>query len=206
MNMYDGFPRCVRGDRVDKCIHMVYINIVNIMEVNMKGRDVILGLLMQKSMSGYDIKQIFESVFSYFFDASYGTIYPTLNHMEKDGYIEKDTVLQEGKPNKNVYSITEKGKELFFDYLDSPIEPDVCRSDFLMRMYFGNYSNEDKITDWIKGAMDQSKRTIEQLEANYENWAPCMNSSQKICFEIGISSLKAKFEILHKHYQALKRN
>jgi DNA-binding PadR family transcriptional regulator len=171
----------------------------------MRGRDVILGLLMKRSMSGYDIKQVFESIFSYFFDASYGTIYPTLNQMEKEGYIEKETVLQEGKPNKNVYSIMEKGKELFFGYLDSPIEPDVYRSDFLMRMYFGQYANEGKIPQWIETAMEQTKRTIEQLEADYENWSPCMSISQKICFEVGINSFKAQLKTLQQHYKGLNQ-
>jgi DNA-binding PadR family transcriptional regulator len=171
----------------------------------MKGRDVILGLLMKQPMSGYDIKQVFESIFSYFFDASYGTIYPTLNQMEKEGYIEKETVLQEGKPNKNVYSIKEKGKALFYGYMDSPIEQDVYRSDFLMRMYFGHYVDEGKIDQWIETAMERTKRTIVQLETEYENWRPSMSSSQKICIEMGINTYKAQLDILQQQHYKTKQ-
>jgi DNA-binding PadR family transcriptional regulator len=170
----------------------------------MKGRDVILGLLMKQPLSGYDIKQVFKSIFSYFFDASYGTIYPTLNQMEKEGYIEKETVLQEGKPNKNVYSITEKGKELFYGYLESSIEQDVYRSDFLMRMYFGYYVDEGKIVQWIETAMERTTQTIKQLETGYENWKPHMSSSQKICIEMGINSYKAQLDTLEQHYKTIK--
>lgn len=170
----------------------------------MKGKDVILGLLMKQSMSGYDIKQVFESVFSYFFDASYGTIYPTLNQMGKEGLIVKETILQAGKPNKNIYSITEKGKEWFYGYLDRSIEQDVYRSDFLMRMYFGYYADEGKITEWIETAMERTKRTIDQLETDYKSWQSNMSSSQKICIEIGINTYKAQLETLQQHYKTIK--
>ena len=32
----------------------------------LKGRDVVLGLLMEKELSGYDIKIVFEDVFTHF--------------------------------------------------------------------------------------------------------------------------------------------
>ena len=51
--------------------------------LNLKGRDVVLGLLMQKELSGYDIKIVFEDVFTHFFDGSFGMIYPTLRQLEK---------------------------------------------------------------------------------------------------------------------------
>lgn len=165
----------------------------------MKGRDVILGLLMEKSMSGYEIKQHFESIFSYFFDASYGTIYPTLNKMEQKGLITKENVIQEGKPNKNIYSITENGKELFTDYMNDPIENDIYRSDFLMRLYFGHYVDNERLGQWLKGAIEDTKNMILQLEKNYENWKPFMTSSQEICIQIGIHTNKAKLDTLQHH-------
>ena len=51
----------------------------------LKGRDVVLGLLMGKELSGYDIKIVFEDVFTHFFDGSFGMIYPTLRQLEKEG-------------------------------------------------------------------------------------------------------------------------
>ena len=77
----------------------------------MNSQDVILGIIMYHSLSGYDIKHKLETIFSYFYNASYGTIYPTLSKMEKEGMITKESVIQEGRPNKNVYSITEEGQQ-----------------------------------------------------------------------------------------------
>src|SRR4051794_2576933 len=128
----------------------------------MKAQDVILGMLMKGPLSGYDIKKQFESVFSYFFDASYGAIYPTLNKMEKQGYIDKHVQIQEGKPNKNLYAINEQGKEQFSQYLNSIIETDVIRSDFCMRMYFGEYASNDEILVWLEEARDKTEAVIKQ--------------------------------------------
>ncbi len=54
-----------------------------------EGRDVVLGLLMEKELSGYDIKIVFEDVFTHFFDGSFGMIYPTLRQLENEGKIKR---------------------------------------------------------------------------------------------------------------------
>ena len=85
----------------------------------MTGKDIILGLLIEKSRSGYEINEVFETVFRYFYKTSYGMIYPTLRRLEKERLVEKNVVIQEGKPNKNIYNITKKGIEEFHCYLKS---------------------------------------------------------------------------------------
>ena len=165
----------------------------------MRGRDVILRLLMKEAMSGYEIKQHFASIFSYFFDASYGTIYPTLNRMEANGLIIKETVIQEGKPNKHVYTITVSGKKSFYEYMNEPIEDDTYRSDFLMRLYFAQYMDNKRTGQWLYEEIEKTKQTIHQLEADYENWKPIMTPTQEICIQIGIQTNQAKWETLQSH-------
>jgi DNA-binding PadR family transcriptional regulator len=170
----------------------------------MKARDVILGTLMKGPMSGYDIKQRFESIFAYFFDASYGAIYPTLHQMEKDGLITKEVVVQEGRPNKNVFSITERGKEMFQNYLASELEPDVYRSDFMMRLFFGVYVDERKIQQWLEEKISQTQKSIERLEQDYRNWKPKMTTTQEVCIQIGISHQKAQLEVLERAIRQIR--
>ena len=43
---------------------------------------------------------------------------------------KKEVVMQEGKPNKKMYFITDEGREEFYQYMQTPIEKDVLRSDF----------------------------------------------------------------------------
>ncbi|WP_088185748.1 PadR family transcriptional regulator [Desulfosporosinus sp. FKA] len=48
---------------------------------------ILLGFLMQNSMTGYDIKQHMSMSTSYFIDASFGSIYPALKRLEQKGFI-----------------------------------------------------------------------------------------------------------------------
>ena len=95
----------------------------------LKGRDVVLGLLMGKELSGYDIKIVFEDVFTHFFDGSFGMIYPTLRQLEKEGK-KKRSCYARRKPNKKMYFITDAGREEFYQYMQTDVEKDVLRSDF----------------------------------------------------------------------------
>ncbi|WP_042347684.1 PadR family transcriptional regulator [Bacillus massiliigorillae] len=171
----------------------------------MKGRDVVLGTLLKRPMSGYDIKLVFEDVFSYFFDGSFGMIYPTLRQLEKEELISKEVVIQEGKPNKNVYSITEKGREEFNKYLEEDVQKEVLCSDFLMRMYFSDYVEKKKLIEWIEAEIMEKKKSVKQLQEKQLVWAKGITMSQKICLDVGISSYVAQIQTLEEKLLQLKQ-
>ena len=96
----------------------------------------ILGLLMTNSMTGYDIKKTFAMSFSFFSGLSYGSIYPALKKMETDEAISMNVEIQENAPNKKVYTITDKGRDLFIESLKKPVVEDKMRSSFLSKLFF----------------------------------------------------------------------
>lgn len=53
-----------------------------------KTRYVILGLLNEEPLSGYDIKKIIDIRMSFFWQESYGQIYPELSKLREEGLIE----------------------------------------------------------------------------------------------------------------------
>ncbi|MFT8317612.1 MAG: PadR family transcriptional regulator [Sporolactobacillus sp.] len=162
----------------------------------MKSEDVILGVIREKSRTGYEIVEVFKTIFSHFFDGSYGSVYPVLHKLEKEGKITKETIVQEGKPNKNVYSITEMGREHFKNYLESDLQAEVTKSDFLMRLYFGEFLSQAALHEWIEEELSQKKRLLNQLEENYAHWMDNMSPSQKLCYEIGIARYQSELKIL----------
>ncbi|MBE1446791.1 PadR family transcriptional regulator [Paenibacillus sp. OAS669] len=162
----------------------------------MTGQDAILGLLMRKSMSGYDIKQQFEELLSYFFDASFGTIYPTLSKMEKEELITKESIEQQGKPNKNVYTITEKGKAQFHSYLESKLQDNVLRSDFMVRMFFGQFADSELIQSWMEEAILREEAHLVRLKKDYDRFGKYMTPTQEICIQIGIASAESNLKIV----------
>ncbi|MBM7866274.1 PadR family transcriptional regulator [Heliobacterium gestii] len=155
----------------------------------MKGQDVILGILLDGPMSGYDIKQYFEKYLPDMFVASFGTIYPTLNRMEKEGYIEKEIIVQEGKPNKHLYRVTTQGKEAFHAYIQSPIEPKTIKYDFMMRLVFGKHASEGQILNWLHQELAQLKSDLEKLKGLEQE--PCLCHGEDLALRLGLAIQQA---------------
>lgn len=105
---------------------------------------IILGFLMTKNMTGYDIKQKMGISTSNFIDASFGSIYPSLKRLEQKGLICFEEVVESGKLKKT-YSITEQGKEEFKRWLSSPIEVSKTSitSPLSKIFFYDNLSNEE---------------------------------------------------------------
>ena len=115
----------------------------------MNGRDVVLGILNGSDRTGYEINDILKTRLSYFYDGTYGMIYPTLRKLESEGKIEKHVVVQTDKPNKNVFSITLEGKKEFQKYLDTEFSQEVFKSDFLLHLFFGDSLNDEQIKNLV---------------------------------------------------------
>lgn len=172
----------------------------------MNSQDVILGLLHRQPLSGYEIKQLLEMPLSFFFDASFGTIYPTLAKLEAQGYIRKESVIQESRPNKNVYSLTEAGRAQFRAYLESPLEKDSFRSDFMVRMFFGEHMDHDTLTDWVRDEIRKSEeagRQLSQMKQKIIEDKPDLHPTKTLCLDIGYELNYAKTKTLHEALRKL---
>ena len=99
---------------------------------------VILGLLTHEPRSGYDIKKQIQHTISYFWsDISYGQIYPILATLEKDGLATREIELHKNNPNRKIYTITDKGREVFRKWLRKPASQEVIKYEVLMKLFFG---------------------------------------------------------------------
>ncbi len=99
----------------------------------MNVRTLCLAILNFGDATGYEIKKLSsEGRFSYFIDVSYGSIYPTLARMEQDGLVTCRAQSQHGKPDRKVYSITQRGRAEFVKALAVPPQPDKFKSEFLL--------------------------------------------------------------------------
>nr|WP_275422885.1 PadR family transcriptional regulator [Paenibacillus mucilaginosus] len=164
-----------------------------------------MGILMQSDASGYDIKQQFEKLFSYFYNASYGTIYPTLSRMEREGLITKENLVQTGKPNKNIYTITEKGKEAFRRYLESDIQEVEIKSDFMTRLYFGGLAEPELVHRWLESTIRSTEQSLARLQAEYEVSQPRISPTQLLCLKIGMTNMENILKNLQEGLAQLSR-
>ena len=77
--------------------------------MSMNVRTLCLGILSLHEATGYEIrKMVEEGTFSHFIDASYGSIYPALAQLLKEGLVSVRTETAETvRPPRKVYTITE---------------------------------------------------------------------------------------------------
>lgn len=125
---------------------------------------IILGFLMKGETSGYDLKQWMTKTTSYFFDASFGSIYPALKRLEQKGFVNFREIV-EGSKYKKVYQITDKGKEAFKVWINKPIDFDKSRHDHLVKIFFYEFLPKDKAIERIKDLIEEVKTVLNKLTA-----------------------------------------
>ncbi len=71
-------------------------------------KHILLGILQQPK-SGYDVKKMFDQVFSNFWAAELSQIYPQLKRLTEDGWLQVTAAESAKGPNKKIYQTTEAG-------------------------------------------------------------------------------------------------
>jgi len=101
----------------------------------------ILGLLKEQPMHGYQLSRELGDALGGFWRVSYGSLYPTLRRLERDGAIQ---VVQGDQPTagrrKHVYRITEQGEGAFLELLqETPHDNSTEDTRFRVRLAFFRY-------------------------------------------------------------------
>jgi DNA-binding PadR family transcriptional regulator len=172
----------------------------------------VLGMLSIKPMSGYDIKKMVEQSISYFWNESFGQIYPVLKQLNENGYIDVKQLSQQGKPDKKLYFINNKGEKILKQWLEKPAEQDYLKSEFLMKIFFAKHVSKEKTIEQINnyktaalkelGEYSEIEREIKShidagmIEA--ENWLLTLEMGKKLCqakiewCEFAVKSIKQR--------------
>lgn len=96
----------------------------------------ILGLLSMTPCSGYDLKKLSDMSISHFWNENYGHIYPVLRSLEANGMATRESHQTPGRPPKNVYHITAKGRHALEEWLKKPVEYRPFRMELLLKVFF----------------------------------------------------------------------
>lgn len=98
---------------------------------------VILAMLRQRPQHGYEIKKSIEQAFGGTVALNNTILYPTLKRFEEMGAVVREVVQQEGKPNRHLYHLTERGIALLHTLLcDFPSEQAANEAEFFTRVAF----------------------------------------------------------------------
>jgi DNA-binding PadR family transcriptional regulator len=81
----------------------------------------ILVSLCEQSGSGYELARRFDRSIGYFWSATHQQIYRTLRAMEDDGWVHVTPVVQQGRPDKKVYIVSEQGRAALAGWIAEPL-------------------------------------------------------------------------------------
>ncbi|MGV0745446.1 PadR family transcriptional regulator [Mycolicibacterium sp. XJ870] len=81
----------------------------------------ILVALCEQSGSGYELAHRFDRSIGYFWAASHQQIYRTLRTMENDGWVHGTPVVQRGRPDKKVYTVSDAGRAELARWIAEPL-------------------------------------------------------------------------------------
>jgi DNA-binding PadR family transcriptional regulator len=123
----------------------------------------ILGFLMYGPKSGYDIKRFMGMSTSHFYQASFGSIYPSLERMEKEGYVAATREDDSGRLRKP-YEILPEGRAAFLEWLASPLDISRGPSLLLARLFFLGCLPRGRARKIIDGFMEGASKRREWLE------------------------------------------
>ncbi|HJT92838.1 MAG TPA: PadR family transcriptional regulator [Mycobacterium sp.] len=83
----------------------------------------ILVALSEQSGSGYELARRFDRSIGYFWAATHQQIYRTLPTMEDDGWVHVRPVVQQGRPDKKVYTVSDAGRAELARWIADPAQP-----------------------------------------------------------------------------------
>jgi DNA-binding PadR family transcriptional regulator len=81
----------------------------------------ILVSLCEQSGSGYELARRFDRSIGYFWRATHQQIYRTLRAMEDDGWVSSTIVVQRGRPDKKVYTVSDLGRAELARWIAEPL-------------------------------------------------------------------------------------
>ncbi len=132
----------------------------------MSVRTLCLAILNFGDATGYEIRKLStEGKYSYFVDASFGSIYPALARLEAEGLVTVREEAQSGKPARKVYSITETGRAEFVRALSEPPGPDIFRSPFLLVAMCAELVGPEVIRQAIDARLAHLRGELEKLDS-----------------------------------------
>ena len=97
--------------------------------------DVILVCLTERPMTGYELAKTFDASIGFFWKADHQQIYRELARLRDRGHIQGREVVQSGKPNKLVYTLTSEGRAALRHWAARPSSASSIKDDLLVRLY-----------------------------------------------------------------------
>ncbi|MEU6310034.1 PadR family transcriptional regulator [Streptomyces sp. NPDC047014] len=97
-------------------------------------RHAVLAALLDGEYSGYELAKSFDIGVGNFWHASPQQLYTELTRLEKEGLVSGRQVVQEARPNKRLFRVTDSGRTALAEFATAAAKPSVIRDDLLVKV------------------------------------------------------------------------
>jgi DNA-binding PadR family transcriptional regulator len=126
--------------------------------------DAILACLTERPMTGYELAKTFDSSIGFFWKADHQQIYRELSKLRDRGHIQGREVVQSGKPNKMVYTLTSEGKAALRHWAARPSSPASIKDDLLVRLYALDSIDIEPLRDDLMARLEYHRDRLARFE------------------------------------------
>lgn len=137
---------------------------------------IILGLLLLKPMTAYEISRFTNKNFSLICSGSAGSVQIALKKLLKNNSVTVSEFVQ-GGINKRVYKITALGKSAFEQWVTSPMQAGKAKNIELSKLFFLGFADKESRLSAVDDYIGQLKKVKKALIAIRELSLP-KNASQ----------------------------
>lgn len=153
-------------------------------------REILLCLLLNGPMAGYDIKKTLDGDVAGILDIRISNLYPLLNELADNGFVNYTRVEQTNRPNKKVYDLTDAGRRLCLDVLLTCEARQRFRSELLFLLQFDGFLPQARIEELLDKRLCELRDDLDALACPGPHKADAYHS-----FKLGLARAVLKAEI-----------
>jgi DNA-binding PadR family transcriptional regulator len=121
---------------------------------------VILGMVRLGAGTGYDIKRAIEQSTRFFWNASYGQIYPELRRLEAAGLVESELDRASAR-RRTVYRLTPAGERVLHEWLTGPGDLFDMRDEALLKLFFSDLLGPAEVLANLRRRRESMEQALE---------------------------------------------
>ena len=127
----------------------------------------VLGLLgaADQPLSGYDLNKRAAASGGYVWTPSKSRLYEVLAHLVADGLAVRRDVPQSDRPDKSLYRITSRGRNVLREWIErEEVDDDVERQPFLLKLFFGGAGDSESVARQLETYRDRVASRLGEYE------------------------------------------
>ncbi|AFR48580.1 PadR family transcriptional regulator [Gordonia sp. KTR9] len=132
----------------------------------------ILVSLAERPGTGYEIGQQFDRSIGYFWSATHQQIYRTLKKLLDDDLVSVESISQDGRPDKKVYTISDAGRDALADWAMSPTPLQPLRSDIGVKLRAAEFGDLAAIIGELKAHRDEHLAQLKLYTGFQDDYYP----------------------------------